>query len=206
MTLSKIRLFLSYAATYTSGLFLIGCTATQPTQYYMLTSLEDVRESTSSMSSASSVRVGLGPIKFPEYLDRPAIVLRRPGAEVVINDYHRWAEPLGKNFLRVLSGNLQMLLSNTSIAMFPWRSPRDIDYQVILQVARFDADINNNVQLSAHWTIQKRSDGKTLYAQKSIITREVTGTKDFAAIVEAQSKVIGILSHEIAAGLQKAIK
>lgn len=205
MTFSEIRLLISRAVICTSSLILIGCTTTQPTQYYMLTGIEDAHVSPLSLSGASNVRIGLGPMRFPEYLERPAIVLRRPGAEVVIDDYHRWAEPLEKNFLRVLSDNLQMLLSDASVAMFPWHNSKDIDYQVIIQVTRFDADINNRVQLSAHWTIQRKSDGKILHTQKSTITQEA-GSSDLATIVKTQSKVAGIFSHEIAAGLQKAIR
>lgn len=205
MIFSKIRRLISRAAICTSSLILIGCATTQPTQYYMLTGIEDTRVSPISLPGASDVRIGLGPMSLPEYLERPAIILRSPGTEIIINDYHRWAEPLEKNFLRVLSDNLQMLLSNTSVAMFPWHSSKNIDYQVTIQVARFDADLNNKVQLSAHWTILRKSDGKVLHTQKSTIAQEA-GSSDFATIVETQSKVTEIFSHEIAAGLQKAIK
>lgn len=205
MTFSKIRLLISRVVICTSSLILIGCATTQPTQYYMLTSLEDARESISSVPGSSGARIGLGPVSFPEYLDRPAIVVRSPGAEIIINDYHRWAEPLEKNFLRVLSDNLQMLLGNASVAMFPWHNSKDIDYQVTIQVARFDADLSNKVQLSAHWTIQRKSDGKIVHTQKSTITQEA-GSNDFNVIVKTQSKVIGTLSHEIATGLQKIIQ
>lgn len=205
MTLSKIQRLILHAVIYTSSLILIGCASTQPTHYYMLTSLEDARASVSSMPSSAGARIGLGPVSFPEYLDRPAIVVRSSGAEIIINDYHRWGEPLEKSFLRVLSDNLQMLLGNTSVAMFPWRNSKDIDYQVIIQVARFDADISNRIQLSAHWTIQRKSDGKILRTQKSTITQEA-GSNDFNAIVKTQSKVVGTLSHEIAAELQKIIQ
>ncbi|PXW91123.1 hypothetical protein C8R34_10132 [Nitrosomonas sp. Nm84] len=205
MTFSEIRLLISRTAIYASSLILIGCITTQPTQYYMLTSLDDARESAPSMPGSSGARIGLGPLNFPEYLDRPAIVLRSPGAEIIINDYHRWAESLDKNFLRVLSDNLQMLLGNTSVVMFPWHNSKDIDYQVIIQVARFDADLSNKIQLFAHWTIQRKSDGKILHTQKSTITQEAD-SNDFNTIVKTQSKVIGTLSHEIATGLQKIIQ
>ena len=204
MTFSKIRRLILCAIIYASSLVLIGCASTQPAQYYMLTGIEDIRENTSPTISTSGARIGLGPINFPEYLERSAIILRSPGAEIIINDYHRWAEPLDKNFLRVLSGNLQTLLNNTSIVMFPWNNSKDIDYQVVIQVARFDADLSNTVQLAAHWTIQRKSDGKILHEQKSIIT-QTAESKDFPVIVETQSKVTGILSHEIATELQKII-
>lgn len=204
MTFSSIRFLISRTIIYASGLILIGCASTQPAQYYMLTGIEDVRENASPASSASGARIGVGPINFPEYLERSAIILRSPGAEIVINDYHRWAEPLDKNFLRVLSGNLQTLLSDTSVIMFPWSNSKDIDYQVTIQVARFDADLNNKVQLSAHWTIQRKSDSKILRAQKSIIT-QTAGSNDFSAIVAMQSKVTGMLSDEIATELRKII-
>ncbi|WP_244072363.1 membrane integrity-associated transporter subunit PqiC [Nitrosomonas sp. PY1] len=172
----------------------------------MLTGIEDNTRENASSTGASSVRIGLGPVKFPEYLDRSAIIVRGrdPGAEIVINDYHRWAEPLDKNFLRVLSDNLEILLNNAFVTTLPWNNSKDIDYQVIIQVARFDVDLSNKVQLSAHWTIRRKSDGKTVHAHKSAIT-QTAGSNDFADIVETQSKVTGIFSHEIASELQKII-
>ena len=52
--------------------------------------------------------IGIGPIRFPAYLDREQIVTRTAQNRLDISENDRWAEPLEENFTRVLSQNLGM--------------------------------------------------------------------------------------------------
>lgn len=178
-----------------------GCGTTQPPQFYMLTSIENINDNNiSSTSNLIEKRIGLGPIDFPRYLDRSAIVVRLSDSEISINEAHRWAEPLENNFTQVLLGNLRVLSSN--IVLFPSRNIKDIDYQVLIDVFRFDADIKNNVVLSTQWTIRRKYDGTNLYSQKSLITEQAENNS-YAAFVKKQSELIKKLSYEIANKLEE---
>ena len=185
--------------------FFTGCGTTQPRQFFILTSIEDVDiGTTASLHDVKDKRIGVGPVSFPKYLDRTAMILRRSDSEVVLNEEHRWAEPLENNFIQVLTRNLQTFLNNTHITSLPWRNNKAIDYQVEIDVSRFDADINGNVVLSAQWTIRRKKDNRDLYSQKSLFTEKAESNTP-AAFVQKQSKLTAQLSQAIASKLGEMI-
>ena len=185
-------------------LLLTGCGTTPPSQYYMLNSIPQASIKNPQNQGETKVHIGVGPITIPKYLDRYAIVKRSNGAEVVINDMHRWAEPLADNFTRVLANNLYLLTGASEISIHPWRNANELDYQVVIDVQRFDADLNNSVALSAHWTIYGKDGKKSLYKQKTIF-RDKASSGDYATLVSAQSKATEKLSREIADKLKEII-
>ena len=185
-------------------LLLTGCGTTPPSQYYMLNSIPQASIKNPQNQGETKIHIGVGPITIPKYLDRYAIVKRSNGAEVIINDMHRWAEPLADNFTRVLANNLYLLTGTSEISIHPWRNANEIDYQVVIDVQRFDADINNNVVLSAHSTINGKAGKQTLYKQKSRIT-EKADNNNYETLVTSLSIATEKLSQEIADKLKDAI-
>src|SRR5262245_45489678 len=60
--------------------------------------------------AASGVAVGLGPLKFPDYLQRSEIATRISDTRVDYSKRDLWAEPLERNFVRVLSEDVAATL------------------------------------------------------------------------------------------------
>ena len=54
-------------------MLLVGCAGNAPSRYYVLSPLTGESKVT---SEESCVSVGIGPIKLPEYVNRPQIVTR----------------------------------------------------------------------------------------------------------------------------------
>jgi len=152
----------------------------------------------------AKVSIGVGPITMPKYLDRSPIVKRSDGTEVIINEMHRWAEPLADNFTRVVANNLYLLVDAADISVHPWKNSNKIDYQVVVNVLRFDADMNNNIVLSAHWAIYGIESKGTLYKQNFLV-REIAGKGDYENLVSTQSKATEKLSQEIADKLEQMV-
>ncbi|WP_455221800.1 PqiC family protein [Kaarinaea lacus] len=186
------------------SLLLAGCGTTPPSRYYMLNSIPQVSTESSPDQLEANVHVGIGPVTLPKYLDRYAIVIRSEGAEVMINDMHLWAEPLADNFTRVLANNINLLVSAADTSIYPWQNQNTIDYQVTVDVLRFDADINNNVILSAHWTIYGKDNNHPLYVGKTLI-REKAGNNNYESLVSTQSEATIKLSQEIGDKLKEMI-
>ena len=113
-----------------------GCARSKPARYYLLSALSPV----AGLNEDRGVSLGVGPIEFPKYLDRPQIVTRESHSRLDFGEFDRWAEPLDENFARVLSENLAELLSTDDVVEFPWTRSTRIDYQIIVTVNRFDAD------------------------------------------------------------------
>ena len=181
-----------------------ACGTTQPSHFYMLNSTADNNKGQPASGQTVKLRIGLGPVSLPKYLDRSPIVLRGTGTEVIIDDLHRWAEPLEDNFIRVLAENLYTELGGAQISLHPWRNWKDIAYQIVITVYRFDSDTTGKVTLSSNWSIVDATDEQTLYAQKSVINESAVSS-DYPAVVNAQSKATQQLSREIAGKLKEFV-
>jgi len=179
------------------SLVLAACGTTAPSRFYLLTIVHDDSAGVNATRLQKNAYLGIGPIKFPEYLNRSQIVTRGPGAEVYIADAQRWAEPLHENFMRVVSENLSASLQTQRIAIHPWRNWHDIDYQITIDVIRFDATTEGDVLLIAHWKINGQAGRQQLWAEKSTI-RVKSSSADYADIVLAHSTAVGQLCQEIA--------
>jgi len=181
-------------------MLLTGCGVTQPSRYYLLTPVE---ESSAGTVSTVAPALGIGPVTFPAYLDRPQIVLRSGGNQLLYAESHRWAEPLKTAFSHTLSENLSIMLATDRTVIHPWSRSVMPDYQVVVNVTRFDADAGGTVNLSAGWKIIRSSDSKVMNQNKAMYT-EAAGSTDYPAIVAAQSRAVEQLSRNIATAISNA--
>src|SRR5262245_47155811 len=77
-----------------------------PSRYFALASLPRTGQRTQDAAGTNALVLGIGPIKFPGYLDRQQFVTRVSQNRFAVAENDRWAEPLEENFSRVLSQNL----------------------------------------------------------------------------------------------------
>ena len=148
--------------------------------------------------------MGIGPIKFPGYLDRQQFVTRISQNRFAVAENDRWAEPLEENFSRVLSQNLSILLQTNRIVAFPWERNQRPTYQVQVEVLRFEPNAEQIVELWARWIIL--DDAKKPIGMKESFLTQPTRDKSTEASVAAMSEVVGGLSQEIAASIRGLIQ
>src|SRR5258708_33574326 len=115
-----------------------------------------------STSPDSQLTIGVGPVGFPEYLRRLPVATRVAPNRIELSDERRWAEPLDKNFVRVLSENLAVLLDTQRIEKYPWSLRTKVDYQVEIDIQRFETTSDGQTQLIASWLIRKSPGGKSV--------------------------------------------
>src|SRR5258708_8560294 len=96
----------------------VGCSVAWPqpdrSKFFILTPISDSGGTAAKPASASPdsrLSLGLGPVDFPDYLRRLPVVTRVAPNQINLSDEKRWAEPLDKNFTRVLSDKLPTSLS-----------------------------------------------------------------------------------------------
>jgi len=185
-------------------LIAVACTVLPPqkdiTQFFTLTPAPESASSGSSpLASHRELSIGLGPIDFPGYLKRREIVTRISGDQLHLSQSKFWAESLDSNFQRVLGQDLGRQLGTQRIVLFPWYGRSRIDYQVEVQVQRFDTDDTNRSQLNARWIIKDGRTGRELLANES----DISGTVSAADIAgsEALSSDVNTLSTRIAQSL-----
>jgi uncharacterized protein len=99
----------------------------------------------------------------------------------------------------VLSQDLGNQLGTQRIVLFPWYGRPQIDYQVEVQVHRFDTDDTNRSLLNARWIIKDGKTGRELLADESNISSTVSAADTAGS--EALSSDINTLSTKIARSL-----
>jgi uncharacterized lipoprotein YmbA len=147
----------------------------------------------------------VGPIKFPEYLDRQEIVTRSSSNKITLSDFDLWAGSLAEDFSRVLVENLSVLLSTESVILYPRLRPGLARYQILVDVLRFDGSPGGDVSLIARWAILEGKERKVASMRKSTIT-ESSGGKGYEAVVAANSRALEKLSREIADAIKTLAK
>ena len=179
-----------------------GCASTKPARFYTLSSLAISGTENRTEPVGEGIAIGVGPIKIPEHLDRPQIVTRTSRNELQLAEFDRWAGSLADDFSRVLAENLSILLSTDRVSMYPWRRSVPIEYQVVVDVSRFDGTLGENAWLSARWSLLDGENKKVLAMHKSFLN-EPSGAPSYKAMVAAQSRALAKLSREIADAIKE---
>ena len=175
------------------------------TRFFVLNSLyseENPNRPEPVAALEEDIIIGVGPIRLSQALDRPQIIIRTSHNEIRRADLERWAMPLGENFLNVLVDNLSALLVTGSIVKFPWKASIPINYQIVMEITRFDGMPGGNVDLRARWGILAR-DGREVLAKQRLALTEPIGGDTIAEMVSAQSRLVATLSHKIAQAIQQ---
>ena len=182
-----------------ASLALGGCGASRSPQFYTLSGIAAPEGSGPTPAHGKDLAIGVGPIEFPEYLDRAQIVTRTGENELEMEEFHRWAEPLRQNFTRTLAENLAALLGTEVVLVLPWSRTVPLDYNVVMTVIRFEGRPGGNVELIARWgLLVGDKDEETLTSvQKSSISEPTDGST-YEALVAAHSRAVAKLSREIA--------
>jgi uncharacterized protein len=186
------------------GLFLLllgGCASSPQSRFYLLQSQVPPGQAGATMSSADGAVFGIGPVRLPEYLDRPQIVTRTGRNELQLAEYDRWAEPLKDSFTRVLTENLAALLPSNAVVVFPWPKSAHVKYQVMAEVSQFDGTAGRQVQLIAQWSILDVAANKAVVTKKTGITKPVS-SGGYESLVAAENEALGEFCGEIAAALK----
>jgi uncharacterized protein len=180
-----------------------GCSVLSPqpdrSEFFILTPVSDssgMAAKPASASPDSQLSIGVGPVDFPDYLRRLPVVTRVAPNRIELSDEKRWAEPLDKNFVRVLSENLATLLDTQRIEKYPWSLRTRVDYQVEINVQRFETSSDGQTQLLASWIIRDGRGSKILYASET--TAGGPAGSDGVSASAALSGDLATLSKEIA--------
>jgi hypothetical protein len=184
--------------------FLDGCLGrSQQPRFYTLSPITEDTAMAKNDTPTRDTRVGIGPIKLADYLDQSRLVTRTGDNRLEKAEFDLWAGAFKDNLTNVLSENIGLLVPTERIYIYPWRLSEPMDYQVILDVVRFDGDLEKEAWLVARWSIVGGKDKEVLEVGRSSIREPVTGS-GYGALVTAQSRALAKLSHEIAGAIHAA--
>jgi len=184
-----------------------SCGTTKPARFYTLQSLTNEAagkrgfNTEGARDAANGVAIGLGPLTLPTLLERPQIVTRMGDNELTFAEFDRWAEPLDENIYRVLTENMSILLNTGYVYDYPWKSAARIDYQVAIDVIRFDVTADGETFLVARWTIYD-GDGRNVLMKKKSHFEKSVATKEYPSFVSALNRDLNDFSREIAGAIK----
>lgn len=175
-----------------------ACVKTPPPDLYLL----DSAAPTHLPGFEEGIAVAIGPVELAPHLDRNQIVSRESATKLKLAENHQWGEPLKAGFTRVLMVNLGLELDSNRIYEFPTRQRRRLDYQVAVDVLRFDGTLNGTIILGARWTLFS-GDGKRVLVSKVSSIQESVGSPNYESFVSAQSRAVVLLAREISAAIKE---
>ena len=185
----------------------LGKGTQKATRFYLLQPIYGTPSGEQASTEGEGVMLAIGPVRVREYLNRPEIVTRTQENKIIVHDFHSWGEPLDRNFTAVLGANLSNLLSTDRIVFFPWRRRPNFDYQIVLDVMRFEGDLGGEASLIAHYYIWNAGEGEVedrrVGTWKSSFSRQ-TQDDSFEALVATMSELVGDFSREIAEKIKDA--
>jgi uncharacterized protein len=170
-----------------------------PTRLYTLTALP-YTDSVRPVAATQGLAIGVGPVELPQYVNRPQVVTGNTHAELQSEAFSQWAEPLETNFARVLAENLAVLLTTERVAVYPWKGPVPIDYQVVVEVIQFLGEPGGQVSLAALWRIVG-ANGRDVLISRATRYSEPVGGREYDALAAAMSRTVAALSQDIAAAI-----
>lgn len=195
-------------ALLASVLVSAGCSLlaprSDPTRFLVLASTRELREDGASTSVAtndarapSKSSLGLGPIRLPDYLERPELMVRTSATELAPSRVARWAEPFGEMLKRVLADDLVQVLAPEKLVVYPWYAVDRPERQIEIDVVRLEPDGNGEVVLIARWTVRELGGTGRTVARESRFTHAAK-RGDPTSMASAMSAVVSQLAEELA--------
>jgi uncharacterized lipoprotein YmbA len=182
--------------------FIAACSTTPPVAYYTLNTLPERQQEIPAAVMDDTLAIGVGPVEFPKFLDRPQIVTRKSQNQIEVSEFHRWAGSFPGDFSRVLAKNISILLPTDRVAVYPWGEQFSPTYRVKLDVEQFDGQVGERVVLEVTWMVTDQEGTNRLLVRKSLIEEPVSD-KTYEALVVAESNALVTLSRTIVEEIRK---
>jgi uncharacterized lipoprotein YmbA len=187
-------------ACVAGALLLTGCLGPGTTRNTRLFVLNATATPAASSHEPTDLRLGVGRILLPEFLNRPQIVTRPSANKVRMADFSQWAEPLEKGIPRVMSENLARLTGAAQVSVYPWPTQMEIDLMVEIAVIRFEGDADGKVSLVARWRLVRTNGSEVRHLQISKYS-DSAADRSIEALVAAMSRTLASLSRDIASAI-----
>ena len=152
--------------------------------------------------STQKISLLVEPITIPDLVYKPQIVLKeKDTSEVLISEFHRWAEPLPDVLRQTLVDDLQAYLPNAYIK--PELYTTNVEgykYRLNIVVNHFIGTFDGDAVLDVWWTLYD-SRGYIVAREKTSLTTKISDS--YQDYVLAQSKMMNELSMIIAEKILK---
>ena len=166
------------------------------THFYSLTALQ------ASSNNSSSLRIGVGPIEIPRLLNRPQIISRKNETEIKMAESHQWGGSFKEELIQAITDNLSSLQKTDNIEQYPWKFSFKPNYQVRIDIERFDGELGKDIVLKARWRLLKNK--REILVKRTLIRTPISpANKSYNSYVKALSNTLITLSRQISAQIKR---
>lgn len=189
-------------------LALAGCGGGRSSQFYRLSPVPAPPHGATLEPDA----VVLLDVHVADYLERPQLLTAEGEYEFHVEEYHRWAEPVGQSIESVMRDNLRSRLDTPAVVLAPFVRPSGADYRIIVRVERMDVDRAGHCVLDCSWVFARASAPAKVLAREAESRRfeaDVDGKidkKDFSPYMAVMSRLLGELSDAIAESARSEVQ
>lgn len=191
--------------------FLIACQSTPSRLYVLNSAATPSPDATAGLGSSGVPGRGQGrppgsvpllgvAVTLPQYLDSTNIVQRVGANELKPNYDAQWGESLSVDATRVVAEDLGARLTSFDVVMLPSRSHRTLDYEVAVDLSRFESDLAGNAAARGRWTITDAAGHEVASAR--VWREERASGTGYDATAAAMSRNLMALSADIAGALE----
>jgi len=193
MTLMRTRCAVSIALAV---LVFTGCGASAPARFYTLQS-----NATADGLPPASYGIVVAQVSVPAVVDRPQFVVQVAPNRVEIDEFNRWAAPLGETIADAVATDLGVRLGTPNVAT-AMRASFAPTYRVTIDVQRFDSIAGEAAVVEAVWAVTTVASGR-IRSGKTIARESVQGD-GFDALAAAHSRAVTQLTRDIATAIRNA--
>lgn len=184
------------------ALALGGCIAisNSPSPRFYALQAVDASQASEKFNVPASVIIGIGPVKVPEYQNRPQIVTQDTNNLITFAQFDRWGEPLEFALLRLISANLSVMLPDATLEISPWNLSIPVKYQVIMDVVRLESRLDRDLSFTVQWSVIDFENKKMVLTKRSEFSQPIE-PHNYSGLAKTLSMECALLSSEIARAL-----
>ncbi|OWT75533.1 MULTISPECIES: membrane integrity-associated transporter subunit PqiC [unclassified Achromobacter] len=186
-------------AAATLPLALAACATSPPAKFYTL----NAQTPQENVHLATPVSIAIDKVSVPEMVDRPQFVLRTSAAQVRIDEYTRWAEPLKEQIAHVLAADLAQSLPGALVSTTEQWDQQDQSYRVSIEVQRFESVPGDAATIAALWTVRSAKTGKADSGRT--FAQEPLSSQSYDELVDAHSRALADVSADIARAIHATL-
>jgi uncharacterized lipoprotein YmbA len=149
---------------------------------------------------SSTVRVGVGPVLVPRYLDRAGLVTRKRESEIGVSEYDRWAEPLDDMLATAIAENLVRLTGSDRIYAYPWPNEQHVDHRVFIRIVQFEIGTDGAAHLVCQWQLESTGASEPMVRRTELAVTPSSASP--GPRVTALSETVATLSRQIAEAIK----
>jgi uncharacterized lipoprotein YmbA len=186
-----------------AALLLGGCASREPlTSYFVLTPDASAAAQSGTQAGIHGVRIFIRRVDIPGYLQSNKLATRHADTQVQYADTAQWAEPLNQGIADALGSAIDRTPRMTVVGVIGGGIPPARDYDLKVNVERFEGDDKGQVILVATWSLYAPESSAPMLTRRSRFVQNGWTAGDYPALAKLLGADVSALGAEIARSIR----